>query len=253
MNKIKKLKALITNLETSLEEAQTLLKEIEEEDHNQLMITSSSETPATIIIDGTMWKMDPVTEFYVSANGEVGLYDCEDHKMIHLKRYISSDGNLVIMLTKRTVRIHPMIARAWIDPKYREKGFVVKFNDNNALNCSVNNIDIIQRNENNDDGKNMTRLSCVEVSQICTALVALDGDVPNTFRYAKTHIRKGIAYQTIVNIRDKKRHEEISDKFFYMTSNDVLIPVVQIPEKTKEQIKRYVEEAIYKELVDLRK
>ena len=253
MDKIKKLKALITNLETSLEEAQTLLKEIEEEDHNQLMITSSSETPATIIIDGTMWKMDPVTEFYVSANGEVGLYDCEDHKMIRLKRYISSDGNLVIMLTKRTVRIHPMIARAWIDPKYREKGFVVKFNDNNALNCSVNNIDIIQRNENNDDGKNMTRLSCVEVSQICTALVALDGDVPNTFRYAKTHIRKGIAYQTIVNIRDKKRHEEISDKFFYMTSNDVLIPVVQIPEKTKEQIKRYVEEAIYKELVDLRK
>lgn len=253
MDKIKKLEVLIKHLEVALEESQRLLKEIEKEDNNQLMITSSETTPTTIIIDGTMWKIDPATEFYVSANGEVGIYECADRKMIHLKRYISSDGNLVIMLTKRTIRIHPMIARAWIDPLYKEKGFVVKFNDNNALNCSVDNIDIVQRNENNDDSKNMTRLSAVEVSQICTALVALDGDVPNVFRYAKTHIRKGIAYQTIVNIRDKKRHEEISDKFFYMTANDVLVPVVQIPEKTKEKIKHYVEEAIYKELADLRK
>ena len=99
----------------------------------------------------------------------------------------------------------------------------------------------------------MRRLSAFEVSRICAVLVALDGDVSKAFRYVRMHVRKGIAYQTIVNIRDKKRHEEISDKFFYMTSNDVLIPVVQIPEKTKEQIKRYVEEAIYKELVDLRK
>ena len=99
----------------------------------------------------------------------------------------------------------------------------------------------------------MTRLSCVEVAQICTALVVFYGDVSNTIRYARTNIRKGIAYQTIVNIRDKKRHEEISDKFFRMTSNDVLIPVVQIPEKTKENIKRSVEEQIYKELVELRK
>ena len=200
-----------------------------------------------------MWKMDPVTEFYLSASGEVGLYDSADHKMIHLKRCVSSDGNLVIKLTKRTIRVHPMIARAWIDPKYQERGFVVKFNDGNALNCNVNNIGIVQRNGNNADSKNMTRLSCVEVSQICTALVVFYGDVPNTLRYARKHIRKGIAYQTIVNIRCKKRHEEISDKFFYMTANDVLIPIVQIPEKTKENIKRSVEEQIYKELVDLRK
>ena len=79
------------------------------------------------------------------------------------------------------------------------------------------------------------------------------GDVPSTVRYARAHIRKGIAYQTIVNIRDKKRHEEISDKFFYMTENDVLIPVVQIPEKTKENIKRAVSDQIYQELVELRK
>lgn len=251
MDKIKKLKALIANLETSLEEAQELLKEIEEEDRKQLMITSSSETPAAIIIDGTMWKLDPRTGYYVSASGKIGVY--EHNKMTLMKRYRSSDGYMTIRPTKKAYRIPPMVARAWIDPLYKERGFVVKFNDNNTFNSSVNNIDIIQRNENNDDSKNMTRLSVVEVSQICTALVALDGDVPNTFRYAKTHIRKGIAYQTIVNIRDKKRHEEISDKFFYMTSNDVLVPVVQIPEKTKEQIKHYVEEAIYKELVDLRK
>ena len=246
MDKIKKLETLIKHLEAALEESQILLKEIEEDNCAQ-----TSQT--TIIADGIMWKMDPVTEFYVSANGEVGLYDCTDHEMIHLKRYVSSDGNLLIRSTKRTIRVHPMIARAWIDPKYHEKGFVVKFNDGNALNCNVRNITVVQRNENNDDSKNMTRLSCVEVSQICTALVALYGDVPNTFRYARTHIRKGIAYQTIVNIRDKRRHEEISDKFFYMTSNDVLIPVVQIPEKTKENIKHYVEETIHKELADLRK
>ena len=246
MDKIKKLETLIKHLEAALEESQILLKEIEEDNCAQ-----TSQT--TIIADGIMWKMDPATEFYVSENGEVGLYDFADHKMIHLKRCISSDGNLVIKLTKRTIRVHPMIARAWIDPKYQERGFVVKFNDGNALNCNVNNIGIVQRNGNNADSKNMTRLSCVEVSQICTALVVFYGDVPNTFRYARAHIRKSIAYQTIVNIRDKKRHEEISDKFFYMTANDVLVPVVHIPKKTKENIKRSVEEQIYKELVDLRK
>ena len=246
MDKIKKLETLIKHLEAALEESQILLKEIEEDNCAQ-----TSQT--TIIADGIMWKMDPATEFYVSENGEVGLYDFADHKMIHLKRCISSDGNLVIKLTRRTIRVHPMIARAWIDPKYREKGFVVKFNDGNALNCNVRNITIVQRNENNDDGKNTTRLSYVEVAQICTALVVFYGDVPNTIRYARTHIRKGIAYQTIINIRDKKRHEEISDKFFYMTANDVLVPVVHIPKKTKENIKRSVEEQIYKELVDLRK
>lgn len=247
MDKIKKLETLIKHLEVALEESQRLLKEIEEDNSAQ----TSPET--TIIVDGVMWKMDPATEFYVSANGEVGLYDFADHKMIHLKRCISSDGNLVIKLTKRTIRVHPMIARAWIDPKYREKGFVVKFNDGNALNCNVNNIGIVQRNGNSADSKNTTRLSYVEVAQICTALVVFYGDVPNTIRYARTHIRKGIAYQTIINIRDKKRHEEISDKFFYMTANDVLIPIVQIPEKTKENIKRSVSDQIYKELADLRR
>ena len=247
MDKIKKLEALIKHLEAALEESQRLLKEIKEDNCAQ----TSPET--TIIADGIMWKMDPVTEFYLSASGEVGLYDSADHKMIHLKRCISSDGNLVIKLTRRTIRVHPMIARAWIDPKYQERGFVVKFNDGNALNCNVNNIDIAQRNGNNDDSKNMTRLSCFEVTQICTALVVFYGDVPNTFRYARTNIRKSIAYQTIVNIRDKKRHEEISNKFFYMTANDVLIPIVQIPEKTKEKIKRAVSDQIYKELVELRK
>lgn len=250
MDKIKKLKALIANLETALEEAQTLLKEIEE-DHNQLMITSSSETPAAIIIDGTMWKLDPRTGYYVSASGKIGVY--EHNKMTLMKQYISSDGYMTIRPTNKTYRIPPMVARAWIDPLYKERGFVVKFNDNNTLNSSVDNINIIQRNENSDDSKNMRRLSAFEVSRICTVLVALDGDVSKAFRYVRMHVRKGIAYQTIVNIRDKKRHEEISDKFFYMTSNDVLIPVVRMPEKTKEQIKRYVEEAIYKELVDLRK
>lgn len=246
MDKIKKLEALIKHLEAALEESQRLLKEIKEDNCDR-----ASQT--TIIADGIMWKMDPVTEFYLSASGEVGLYDSADHKMIHLKRCISSDGNLVIKLTRRTIRVHPMIARAWIDPKYQERGFVVKFNDGNALNCNVSNIDVVQRNENSDDSKNMTRLSCAEVNQICTALVVFYGDVPNTFRYARAHIRKSIAYQTIVNIRDKKRHEEISDKFFYMTANDVLIPVVQIPEKTKEHIKRAVSDQIYKELVELRK
>lgn len=247
MDKIKKLEVLIKHLEAALEESQRLLKEIEEDNCAQ----TSPET--TIVVDGIMWKMDPVTEFYLSASGEVGLYDSADHKMIHLKRYVSSDGNIVIKLTKRTIRVHPMIARAWIDPKYREKGFVVKFNDGNALNCNVRNIAIVQRNENSDDSKNITRLSYVEVSQICTALVVFYGDVPSTVRYARAHIRKGIAYQTIVNIRDKKRHEEISNKFFYMTENDVLIPIVQIPEKTKENIKRAVSDQIYKELADLRK
>ena len=98
MNKIKKLKALITNLETSLEEAQTLLKEIEE-DHNQLMITSSSETPATIIIDDTMWKLDPRTGYYVSASGKIGVY--EHNKMTLMKRYRSSDGYMTIRPTKK--------------------------------------------------------------------------------------------------------------------------------------------------------
>lgn len=246
MDKIKKLEALIKHLEAALEESQRLLKEIEEGGYAQ-----TSQT--TITADGIMWKMDPVTEFYVSANGEVGLYDCTDHKMIHLKRYVSSDGNIVIKIKGRTIRVHPMIARAWIDPKYQERGFIVRFNDGNAFNCSLRNIAIAQRNENNDDSKNVTRLSCVEVSQICTALVVFYGDVPSTVRYARAHIRKGIAYQTIVNIRDKKRHEEISDKFFYMTANDVLIPIVQIPEKTKEYIKRAVSDQIYKELVELRK
>ena len=248
MDKIKKLEALIKHLEEALEESQRLLKEIEEEDREQRTVT---EAPAAIIVDDTMWKLDPRTGYYVSASGKIGVY--EHNKMTLMKRYVSSDGYMTIRPTKKTYRIPPMVARAWIDPKYHEKGFVVKFNDNNTLNCSVNNIDIIQRNENNDDSKNMTRLSAFEVSRICTVLVALDGDVANTFRYVRTHVRKGIAYQTIVNIRDKKRHEEISDKFFYMTSNDILIPVIQMPEKTKERIKRYVEEVIYKELVELRK
>ena len=72
MDKIKKLETLIKHLEAALEESQILLKEIEEDNCAQ-----TSQT--TITADGIMWKMDPATEFYVSANGEVGLYDFTDH------------------------------------------------------------------------------------------------------------------------------------------------------------------------------
>ena len=96
MDKIKKLEALIANLETVLKEAQELLKEIEEEDRKQRTVT---EAPAAIIVDGTMWKLDPRTGYYVSASGKIGVY--EHNKMTLMKRYISSDGYMTIRPTKK--------------------------------------------------------------------------------------------------------------------------------------------------------
>lgn len=239
--KIEELKTLVETLETTIQEVREIIENLEVESGKP------EGLKPVIFADKHLWKLDPRTGYYASAPGEIGIYDLESRMMRKMKRYISSDGYVSIRppRTRKCMRIHPIIARAWIDPKYYEKGFVVRFIDGNTYNASLNNIELTPRS-NDIYSKNRTRLSKYEVQQICIALIALRGDISKTLRFAKEYIRKGICYQVIVNIRNKTIYDEISDKYFNMISGE-FVPVYQVNAQVVQLIEQYVDEAMLTE------